>query len=222
MCALAPRFAYTYPPISRKKAAFALLSTPLTSPLGVMLCRRSLPRVLLGCLPFSSRGKASLASRSPDHVGCGGPPRATPATRRRRGAGVDVTQARGAPCPPMQRCRVRSRAAGQPAPCRESQVSPGTCVWCFARLDSAPAPPAIGYDDDRWCPEPHKGCETCGAAPGELQHHHQAWDMCPTCLRSHAPASTCQDCPLKGFGGCGTSIDGVMTPECPRRSANSP
>lgn len=183
MCALAPRFAYTYPPISRKKAAFALLSTPLTSPLGVMLCRRSLPRVLQGCLPFSSRAKGSLARRSPDHVGCGGPPRATPATRRRRGAGVDVTQARGAPCPPMQRCRVRSRAAGQPAPCRESQVSPGTCVWCFARLDSAPAPPG---------------------------------------LRSHAPASTCQDCPLKGFGGCGTSIDGVMTPECPRRSANSP
>ena len=37
----------------------------------------------------------------------------------------------------LHRCRVRSRAAGQPAPCRESQVSPGTCVWCFARIDAA-------------------------------------------------------------------------------------
>jgi len=36
-----------------------------------------------------------------------------------------------------KRCKVRSRAAGQPAPCRESQVSPGTCVWCFARIDAA-------------------------------------------------------------------------------------
>jgi hypothetical protein len=30
-----------------------------------------------------------------------------------------------------KRCKVRSRVAGQSAPCRESHVSPGTCVWCF-------------------------------------------------------------------------------------------
>lgn len=38
-----------------------------------------------------------------------------------------------------KRCKVRSRAAGQPAPCRESHVSPGTCVWCLERIDSLPA-----------------------------------------------------------------------------------
>lgn len=34
-----------------------------------------------------------------------------------------------------KRCKKRSRAAGQPAPCRESQLSPGTCVWCFQPID---------------------------------------------------------------------------------------
>lgn len=47
----------------------------------------------------------------------------------------------------LHRCRVRSRAAGQPAPCRESQVSPGTCVWCFARIDAAPKPRSEGELD---------------------------------------------------------------------------
>lgn len=37
--------------------------------------------------------------------------------------------------PDQKRCRERSRAAGQPLPCRESRVSPGTCVWCFRRID---------------------------------------------------------------------------------------
>lgn len=44
-----------------------------------------------------------------------------------------------------KRCRIRSRAAGQSAPCRESQVSPGTCVWCFQRIpDDYPGPAPIG------------------------------------------------------------------------------
>lgn len=44
------------------------------------------------------------------------------------------------------RCKERSRAAGQPVPCRESRVSPGTCVWCFRRIEPGqvvdpPGPP---------------------------------------------------------------------------------
>lgn len=36
-----------------------------------------------------------------------------------------------------ERCKERSRAAGQPMPHRESHVSPGTCVWCFRRIPTA-------------------------------------------------------------------------------------
>jgi hypothetical protein len=43
-----------------------------------------------------------------------------------------------------KRCKVRSRAAGQAAPCRESAVSPGTCVWCYCRLEGDVGPAAIG------------------------------------------------------------------------------
>jgi len=35
-----------------------------------------------------------------------------------------------------ERCKQRSRAAGQPLPCRESRISPGTCVWCFCRIET--------------------------------------------------------------------------------------